>query len=78
MSPPIQPFRTFRQDMPKVAEFIDAVRESFGGAMVSAAIRNGLAGGSDFHATENGHTVGTPAPAPGARFTANQLLRDRP
>ncbi len=76
--PPVQTFRTFREDMPQTAEFIDALRQAFGGAMVSAAIRNGLAGGSDFHATENGHSIGTPAEKPGASFTVNQLLGDCP
>ena len=70
MSAPAKPMR---QAMPRVAEFIDAAREAFGAAAVDRAIRNGLAGGTDFHASEAGHTVGHLPAAPGASFTFDQL-----
>ena len=70
MSAPAKPLR---QSMPRVAEFVDAAREAFGAAAVDQAIRNGLAGGTDFHASEGGHTVGHLPAAPGASFTFDQL-----
>jgi|AATN01.1.fsa_nt_gi hypothetical protein len=70
MSAPANPLR---QAMPRVAEFVDAAREAFGAAAVDQAIRNGLAGGTDFHASEGGHTVGHLPAAPGASFTFDQL-----
>ena len=70
MSAPAKPLR---QAMPLVAEFIDAAREAFGAAAVDRAIRNGLAGGTDFHASEGGHTVGHLPAAPGASFSFDQL-----
>ena len=51
-----------RDAMPNTAELIDALRESFGAATINASIRKGMAGiPGYFHATENGHEVGTPA-----------------
>lgn len=72
--------KPMRQAMPKVAEFIDACREVFGDEPVHRAIRNGMAGGTDFYASEGGHTLGCLLPPPGARFTADQLqlLQKRP
>jgi len=67
------PAKLMRQAMPRVAEFIDAVRESFGAAAVDRAIRNGMAGGTDFFASEAGHTVGHQAAAPGASFSFDDL-----
>lgn len=49
-----------RERMPQVAAIIDAFRETFGARVVDAAIRRGINGGQGFHATENGHEVGTP------------------
>ena len=49
-----------REQMPQVAAIIDALREAFGAEVVDAAIRRGMRGGQGFHATENGHEVGTP------------------
>ena len=49
-----------REQMPQVAAIIDAFREAFGAKVVDAAIRRGMRGGQGFHATENGHEVGTP------------------
>lgn len=49
-----------RERMPQVAAIIDAFRDAFGAKEVDAAIRRGMRGGQGFHATENGHEVGTP------------------
>ncbi len=65
--------KPLRVAMPRVTAFVDALREAFGHAPVDRAIRNGLAGGTDFYARENGHSVGHMPPEPGARFTADQL-----
>lgn len=70
--------KPLRQAMPRVAEFIDAAREAFGAAAVDRAIRNGMAGGTDFYASEAGHTVGRLPVAPGARFTFDALQITRP
>lgn len=71
-----KPDKPLRLAMPRVAEFIDAAREAFGAADVDRAIRNGLAGGTDFYASEAGHTVGNlPAP-PSGRLTFDQLQID--
>jgi len=65
--------KPMRQAMPRVAEFVDAVREAFGAAAVDRAIRNGMAGGTDFCASEAGHTVGHQAAEPGASFSFDDL-----
>ena len=65
--------KPLRQAMPRVAEFIDAAREAFGAPAVDRAIRNGLAGGTDFHASEAGRTVGHLPAAPGASFSFDDL-----
>lgn len=65
--------KPMRQAMPKVAEWIDACREAFGAETINRAIRNGMAGGTDFYASEGGNVIGCQMPAPGARFTADQL-----
>ncbi len=70
--------KPMRQAMPRVAEFIDAAREAFGAAAVDRAIRNGMAGGTDFHASEAGHTVGRLPVAPGASFSFDALQINRP
>ena len=51
--------------MPRVAEFIDAVREAFGRAPVDAAIRAGLDGQPTFWARENGLEIGVRPPDTG-------------
>lgn len=51
---------SMREQMPQVAAIIDAFREAFGAEVVDVAIRRGMRGGQGFHATENGHEVGTP------------------
>lgn len=66
--------KPLRQAMPRVAEFIDAVREAFGREMVDQQIRNGIAGGTDFWASENGQTIGHLPPPPGATFHPDQMF----
>ena len=53
--------KPLRQTMPTVAAWIDDLREAFGADAINAAIRNGMAGGTHFHAEENGHTLGCEA-----------------
>ena len=65
--------KPLRLIMPRVAEFIDALRDAFGREIIDQQIRNGLAGGTDFWASEGGHTIGHRPPEPGASFTADQL-----
>ncbi len=65
--------KPLRQAMPRVAEFVDAAREAFGASAVDRAIRNGMAGGTDFLASEAGHTVGHRPAAPGASFSFDEL-----
>ena len=67
------PAKPMRQAMPRVAEFVDAVREAFGAVAVDRAVRNGMAGGTDFVAGEAGHTVGHQAAEPGASFSFDDL-----
>lgn len=49
-----------RDEMPVTAAWIDKMREVFGKESVDSAIRRGMKGHQGFHATENGHEVGTP------------------
>lgn len=69
--------KPLRQTMPRTAEWIDALRQAFGPDAVNAAIRNGLAGGSDFYASEAGSVIGHQLPPPGASFHADYLLQHR-
>jgi hypothetical protein len=48
---------SMREKMPKVAAFIDALRDAFGRDEVDGWIRQGMADGS-FRAQENGHVIG--------------------
>lgn len=50
--------KPLRQSMPTVAAWIDDLREAFGADTINAAIRNGMAGGTHFHAEENGCEIG--------------------
>ena len=50
-----------KAEMPSTWSFLVAMRAAFGSEPINALIARGLAGEPDcFHATENGHTVGTP------------------
>ena len=51
--------RALRDVMPKVAMFVDDMREAFGKDMIDAAIRGGMRGEGSFWARENGHEVGS-------------------
>jgi hypothetical protein len=68
--------KPLRQAMPKVAEFLDALREVFGEQPVNAAYKASRDGLPTFHACENGMSIGIVPPEPGARFTADQLRLD--
>lgn len=46
--------------MPQCAAFIDQLRAGFGSELINDIIRRGMRGEPVFHATENGHTLGTP------------------
>lgn len=64
---PEQPMKTtsLRLAMPKVTEWIDALRETFGADPINAAIRAGLDGQPTFWASENGHEIGVKSPNTG-------------
>lgn len=51
---------SMREQMPVVTAFIDQLREAFGREYIDDIIRAGMRGKPVFHATENGHEVGTP------------------
>lgn len=51
---------SMREQMPVVTAFIDQLREVFGREYIDDIIRAGMRGKPVFHATENGHEVGTP------------------
>jgi hypothetical protein len=70
--------KPLRLTMPRTAEWIDALRHAFGPDVVDAAIRNGIAGGSDFYASEAGIVIGHQLPRPAASFNADYLLQHRP
>jgi hypothetical protein len=51
--------KPLRQTMPTTAAWVDELREAFGADAINPAIRNGVAGGAAFYATEGGHTIGS-------------------
>lgn len=51
---------SMREQMPVVTAFVDQLREAFGREYIDNIIRAGIRGQPVFHATENGHAVGTP------------------
>jgi hypothetical protein len=54
---------SLREEMPQVTAFIDDLRAVFGADAINPQIKKGMAGlPGFFHAKENGHEVGTPAP----------------
>ena len=55
--------KPLRQKMPTVAAFIDDLRAAFGEEIIHNIIRAGLQGQPVFHASENGHQIGTPLPS---------------
>lgn len=54
--------KPLRLQMPKTAEFIDEMRAAFGKDVIDSIIRAGMDGQPVFHATENGHEIGTVVP----------------
>lgn len=64
-----KPTKPMREAMPTVAGWIDELREAFGADAINASIRNGMAGGADFYAEENGHALGCEA-APGGHVVS--------
>lgn len=50
---------SLRETMPKVAAFIDDMREAFGKEMIDLQIRRGLKGEGTFYARENDVEVGS-------------------
>lgn len=64
-----------RAEMPQTAAFIDAMREAFGKAEIDAQIRKGMGGlPGFFHAKENGHEVGTPAPEASVEISGTDMV----
>ena len=55
--------KPLRQKMPTVGAFIDDLRAAFGEEIIHNIIRAGLQGQPVFHASENGHQIGTPLPS---------------
>lgn len=55
--------KSLRAEMPIVAAFIDDLRAAFGAKCINDTIRAGIDGQPVFHASENGHQVGTPLPS---------------
>lgn len=53
---------SMRVQMPVVAAWIDQMRAAFGAAHIDGVMKAGMRGEPVFYASENGHTVGTPAP----------------
>lgn len=62
-----------REKMPTVTAWIDDLRAAFGAEVINQSIRNGLAGGTDFWAEENGICVGNRKPE-GVGITADKMF----
>lgn len=61
-------------DMPKLADFLQAVRATFGGKFLSQQIRRGMEGGSDFWARDGEYEIGHQAGGPSGSYNAKKLL----
>lgn len=70
--------RSLRNDMPLVAEFIDEMRTAFGADAINQSIRNGMKGGRDFYACENGHEIGSRDERVGIPLSQCQLTKIDP
>ena len=67
-----------REAMPKVAGFIDEMRQAFGVGQIEGAIRSGIKDGRPhFWASENGNELGTWWPACGERDGDGKASEDR-
>jgi len=51
-----------REAMPRVAAWIDLLRQAFGESEINEQLRRGVRGEPVFFATEGGHQIGTPLP----------------
>lgn len=63
--------------MPDIASFVARLKAAFGEDVIDAAIRRGKAGEPTFHATENGHCVGTASPVSQQIWEVDDSLLDR-
>lgn len=73
-----KPTKPLREAMHTVAGWIDELREVFGADGINASIKNGMAGGADFYAEENGHALGSEA-MPGAHVvSAADMILSKP
>jgi hypothetical protein len=63
-----------RSAMPLVTAWIDDLRAVFGTEDINGIIKAGVEGLPGFHASENGHTVGTPLPAGGREISLDRLV----
>ena len=51
--------KSFREKIPEVAVFIDAMRNAFGADLIDGQMRKGMRGEPTFYAYGNGYEVGT-------------------
>lgn len=70
--------KPLRQAMPTVAAWIDELRAAFGAESINPAIRNGMAGGTQFFAQENGHTLGRDVRPGWDEITVAQMVLAKP
>ena len=67
-----------RSQMPKVAAWIDELRAAFGADDINAGLRFKMPGQPVFHASEAGHSVGTPYQERGTEISVAQMVIQRP
>jgi hypothetical protein len=63
--------------MPEIAAWVSGLRDAFGDAVVDEAIRRSKTGEPTFFASENNHSVGTPAPATTNVWVVDDAVFDR-
>ncbi|MDR5646767.1 hypothetical protein [Burkholderia cenocepacia] len=63
--------------MPEVAAWVSSLRDAFGDAVIEEAIRQSKAGEPTFFASENGRTVGIPAPTSTNTWVVDRAVADR-
>lgn len=63
-----------RTAMPRVTAWIDDLRGAFGADDINATIKAGIGGLPCFYASEGGHRVGTPMPAPRVEIGAADMV----
>jgi hypothetical protein len=69
--------RPVSHPMPEIAAFVAEMKAAFGEHDIDEAIRRGKAGEPTFYACENGHSVGTSAPAATNNWRVDRAVRDR-